>query len=118
MRNDENVMYRKNEPMISICRGYNFIIRLGEWNSATNVEPYIDASPSAISIHPNFNAQNLHNDIAVVRLSKNIATSSYANINTACLPTHIPAAGTRYPLKKLLFVPFPYLRYLNVITIM
>ncbi|XP_033217012.1 trypsin-3-like [Belonocnema kinseyi] len=75
--------------------GYNFIIRLGEWNSATNVEPYIDASPSAVSIHPNFNAQNLHNDIAVVRLDKNIAIASYANINTACLPTNNPTAGTR-----------------------
>ena len=79
-----------------IYRNNNFKIRLGDWNSATNSEPIVDLIPISTVIHPNYNAQNLYNDIAVIRLSRSIPLSTYSNINTACLPTSIPSAGTRF----------------------
>lgn len=75
----------------------NLILRMGEWDgTATNEpNPYRDFTPASVTIHPNFNSQNLHNDIALIRLSSSVSVSTNPNINTACLPTTVPATGTR-----------------------
>lgn len=49
-----------------------------------------------ISLHSDFNSANLQNDVAIITLSDTVPISDYPNINTACFPTAVPAAGTRY----------------------
>lgn len=75
----------------------NFKLRLGEWEAqaVTEQNPYVEFRPKALAMHPNFNAQNLQNDIALVRLNGTAPVATAPNINTACLPTMMPATGTR-----------------------
>ncbi|CAL1676066.1 unnamed protein product [Lasius platythorax] len=71
--------------------------RLGAWNdqASTGPYPYRDISISRVTIHPQYNSQNLYNDIAVLRLSSAAPIATSPNINTACLPSAAVAAGTR-----------------------
>lgn len=73
-------------------------MRLGEWDAQNNVEPnpVVDIAVSKVTIHPQFNSQNLQNDVAVLKLSSAAPIGANPNVNTACLPTGTPAAGTRY----------------------
>ncbi|XP_011505633.1 PREDICTED: trypsin-3-like [Ceratosolen solmsi marchali] len=73
------------------------LVRLGEWNTQNNNEPYpsINLNVAKIIIHPSFNANNLENDVAVVKLNGMAPIASYPNINTACKPLKPPAIGTR-----------------------
>ncbi|GIY81526.1 serine proteinase stubble [Caerostris extrusa] len=64
----------------------NLIIRLGEWDTQVTNEflPHEDYSAEDIMIHPDYKINNLHNDIAVVRLNRTVAFKPH--IDTACLP--------------------------------
>ncbi|KAK7020157.1 CLIP domain-containing serine protease [Halocaridina rubra] len=72
-------------------------IRLGEWKVDKEDEPlsHKDFDIDEIKIHPNFNPDNLHNDIALIKLKTSV-TFQY-HINTLCLPeSNQPVApGTR-----------------------
>ncbi|CAL7937658.1 unnamed protein product [Xylocopa violacea] len=72
-------------------------VRLGDWNAASTTESYptLEYSVKRLSIHPQFNSNNLQNDVAVITLNDTVPISSSPNINTACLPTGVPAARTR-----------------------
>lgn len=82
-------------------------MRLGEWDGQSTNEPYPyqDYSIKKISIHPELNSLNLQNDVAVITLNNTVPISSSPNINTACFPTAIPAANTKY-IKKSFNVNF------------
>ncbi|CAL4201714.1 unnamed protein product, partial [Meganyctiphanes norvegica] len=66
---------------------YDFKVRLGEWqvNTFDEPKPYLDVDVSAISIHPQFNPQNVHNDIAVLQLVQPVEFQYH--INSICLPS-------------------------------
>lgn len=72
--------------------------RLGEWNAQATTEPnpYVEISVSKVTLHFQYNSQNLENDIAVLKLSSVAPIAISPNINTACLPTAATAAGTRH----------------------
>ncbi|XP_032672431.1 phenoloxidase-activating factor 2-like isoform X2 [Odontomachus brunneus] len=80
-----------------VCCGNSIKARLGEWDaqSTTEPDPYVDISVSRVTLHPQYNSQNLQNDIAVLKLSSAAPISTSPNINTACLPSAEPAPGTR-----------------------
>ncbi|XP_015124179.1 phenoloxidase-activating factor 2 [Diachasma alloeum] len=75
----------------------NFKLRLGDWDGKATVEPnpYVEFRPLSIGIHPNFKADTLQNDVAVIRLNGMAPIATAPNINTACLPTAMIATGTR-----------------------
>ncbi|XP_043268687.1 phenoloxidase-activating factor 2-like [Venturia canescens] len=75
----------------------NFIVRLGEWDGQKTNEPnaYQDYTPAQVITHPNYNSGNYQNDISIIRLNKSVPIASSPNINTACLASAVPAAGTR-----------------------
>lgn len=71
--------------------------RLGAWDIQKNTGPYpyVDISISKVTLNPQYNSQNLQNDIAVLQLSSAAPIATSPNINTACLPSAAVAAGTR-----------------------
>lgn len=75
----------------------DFKVRLGEWQVDKYDEPlnYIDVDIAALYVHPNFDASNLHNDIAVIELAAPVVPQYH--INTICIPRpgQLPAVGTR-----------------------
>ncbi|XP_043468782.1 phenoloxidase-activating factor 2-like [Leptopilina heterotoma] len=73
----------------------NFRIRLGLWSLSANSYPYFEANPIFYQLHGNFNRNTLQNDIAVIQIDRAIPFANYVSINSACLPTSVPAAGTR-----------------------
>ncbi|XP_051155677.1 phenoloxidase-activating factor 2-like isoform X2 [Leptopilina boulardi] len=73
----------------------NFRVRLGLWTLSASTYPYFEAYPLFTDIQTYFNPNTLQNDIAIIQLDRAIPFSNYVSINTACLPTTIPAAGTR-----------------------
>lgn len=79
------------------CRNGGIKARLGEWDAQVTTEPnpYVEISISKITVHPQYNSQNLQNDIAVLKLCSAAPISS-PNINTACLPSGAVSAGTRH----------------------
>ncbi|XP_071520815.1 phenoloxidase-activating factor 2-like [Panulirus ornatus] len=64
----------------------DFQVRLGEWKVNSYDEPgqYYDIGVESITIHPDFNNGNLHNDIAVIKLVAPVHFTYH--INTVCLP--------------------------------
>ncbi|KAG8201919.1 hypothetical protein JTE90_027396 [Oedothorax gibbosus] len=64
----------------------SMVIRLGEWDTQNTDEfmPHEDYGVEEIKIHPSYKKNNLFNDIAVVRLNKDVKFKP--NIDTACLP--------------------------------
>lgn len=72
--------------------------RLGEWNAQATTEPnpFVEISISRVTLHSNYNSNNLQNDIALLKLSSAAPIATSPNINTACVPTAAVAAGTRY----------------------
>lgn len=75
----------------------SYKIRLGEWNAAVITEPIPaeDVTVTNAFIHPSFNAMNLQNDIAVLRLSRDIDLTQKSTIATICLPTLTSYVGQR-----------------------
>ncbi|XP_046431660.1 phenoloxidase-activating factor 2 isoform X1 [Neodiprion fabricii] len=74
-----------------------FKVRLGEWDAQSLSEqyPYQEYNVAKVFVHPSFNAQNLQNDVAIIRLSSTVPISSSPGISTICPPTGMPAAQTR-----------------------
>jgi len=62
-------------------------VRFGEWNAQDDSEPYknVEIEVARVDIHPNFNAENLQNDVAIIKLAQPIDTSA-PHIKTVCLP--------------------------------
>lgn len=69
--------------------GVQLRVRLGEWDASNTREP-LPAQEQVVSrifIHPNFNPNNLKNDVAILRLTTPINLGQYPTISTICLPT-------------------------------
>lgn len=64
----------------------SMVVRLGEWDTQTTNEfmKHEDFDVEEIMIHPQFNERNLFNDIAVVRLARDVVFKPH--IDSACLP--------------------------------
>lgn len=77
-------------------RNNNFRVRLGLWSLSVNSYPYFEAYPIFTQVHGYFNKNTLQNDIAIIQIDRAIPFANYVSINSACLPTSIPAAGTRF----------------------
>lgn len=62
------------------------LIRAGEWDTQTKDEPFPhqDRQVAEILIHPNFQRNNLFNDIALLFLKSPV--DMIENVNTICLP--------------------------------
>lgn len=63
---------------------------MGEWNAAGDTEPLRvqEFTVAKIFINSNFNAANLRNDIAVLRLATPVPLGSSPAITTGCLPVN------------------------------
>uniref|UniRef100_A0A182J0I2 Uncharacterized protein n=1 Tax=Anopheles atroparvus TaxID=41427 RepID=A0A182J0I2_ANOAO len=63
-------------------------VRLGEWDAASTSEPLPvqEYTVTRYFVHPNFNAANLRNDIAILRLSGTVNLGTTPTIATGCLP--------------------------------
>lgn len=61
-------------------------VRLGEWKVSSFDEalPYVDRNVHSVYIHPEFNAKNVHNDIAILELTEPVEYQYH--INSICLP--------------------------------
>lgn len=62
---------------------------MGEWDASSTTEP-IPAEDVAIAnvyIHPNFNPNNLYNDVAILKLATPVSLTSKSTVGTICLPT-------------------------------
>lgn len=70
---------------------------MGEWNAAGDTEPLPaqEFLVRKIFIHPSFNPNNLHNDVAVLRLAVPVPLGQFPTITTACLPVS-SLVGQRY----------------------
>ncbi|KAM7360357.1 inactive CLIP domain-containing serine protease A3 [Cochliomyia hominivorax] len=67
----------------------SFKVRLGEWDAANTAEPIPaqDVMVSNIFIHPNFNKDNLQNDVAILKLATPVPLTTKSTVGTVCLPT-------------------------------
>lgn len=72
-------------------------VRMGEWNAAAATEPLPaqEFGVAKIFIHPNFNPNNLMNDVAILRLAVPVPLGQFPTITTACLPVS-SFVGQRY----------------------
>jgi len=63
-------------------------VRFGEWNAKDDDEPFknIEIEVERIDIHPEFNPDNLYNDIAVIKLAQPLDVNAYPHIKPVCLP--------------------------------
>ncbi|XP_060534721.1 uncharacterized protein LOC132707072 [Cylas formicarius] len=67
---------------------FDLRVRLGEWDVNHDVEfyPYIERDVAALTVHPEFYAGTLYNDLAVLRMDKPVDWSKHPHISPACLP--------------------------------
>ncbi|KAF7270783.1 hypothetical protein GWI33_016288 [Rhynchophorus ferrugineus] len=67
---------------------FDLRVRLGEWDVNHDVEfyPYIERDVAALTVHPEFYAGTLYNDIAILRMSSPVDWSKHPHISPACLP--------------------------------
>ena len=77
---------------LSVCsyNGPELRVRLGEWDVNHDVEfyPYVERDVSRVTVHPEFYAGTLANDIAILRLAGSALDLSRApHISPACLPS-------------------------------
>lgn len=63
-------------------------MRLGEWDVNHDVEfyPYIERDIASVTVHPEFYAGTLANDIAILRMSTPVDWTKHPHISPACLP--------------------------------
>lgn len=64
-------------------------VRLGVW-AATGIGAPIPAEDFLIAniyIHPNFNKNNLQNNVAILKLANPVSLTAKSTIGTVCLPT-------------------------------
>uniref|UniRef100_A0AAR5PZF9 Phenoloxidase-activating factor 2 n=1 Tax=Dendroctonus ponderosae TaxID=77166 RepID=A0AAR5PZF9_DENPD len=67
---------------------FDLRVRLGEWDVNHDVEfyPYIERDIASLTVHPEFYAGTLANDIAVLRMSTPVDWTKHPHISPACLP--------------------------------
>lgn len=72
-------------------------VRMGEWNSGGSSEPLPaqEFIVSRVTIHPNYNAANLKNDVAILRLATPVPLGNNPVIASGCLPA-TSFVGSRY----------------------
>lgn len=82
--------------MIIFLRVSSFKIRLGEWDASGTNEPIPSEEflISRISIHPNFNSNNLQNNVAILKMATRVSLATRSTIGTVCLPT-VPFVNQR-----------------------
>ncbi|XP_062714534.1 phenoloxidase-activating factor 2 isoform X2 [Aedes albopictus] len=63
-------------------------VRMGEWDASAASEPFaaLEYTVTKFFVHPSYNAANLQNDIAMLRLSAVVPLGVTPTITTACLP--------------------------------
>ncbi|CAG2059273.1 unnamed protein product, partial [Timema podura] len=77
-------------------------VRLGEWNTnkATEAYRYQEFGIARILIHPQYNNENLHYDIALITLSSAAPLGVHPHINSVCIaPTGTDFTGKRWTFK-------------------
>lgn len=79
-------------------------VRLGDWDAASETEPIRpqEYAVSRIIIHPSFNAGNLKNDVAILKLATPVQLGTTPTITTACLPATV-FTGSRFVTRLLFF---------------
>ncbi|XP_066138915.1 uncharacterized protein [Euwallacea fornicatus] len=67
---------------------YDLRVRLGEWDVNHDVEfyPYIERDIATLTVHPEFYAGTLANDIAILRMNTPVDWTKHPHISPACLP--------------------------------
>uniref|UniRef100_A0A1I8PUD1 Phenoloxidase-activating factor 2 n=1 Tax=Stomoxys calcitrans TaxID=35570 RepID=A0A1I8PUD1_STOCA len=67
----------------------SFKVRVGEWDAASTAEPIpaLDVMVSNVFIHPNYNSNNLQNNVAVLKLATPVSLTSRSTVGTICLPS-------------------------------
>ncbi|XP_008544250.1 uncharacterized protein LOC103568970 isoform X2 [Microplitis demolitor] len=78
--------------------GHDLRARLGEWDVNHDVEfyPYIERDIVSITVHPEFYAGTLYNDIAILKLDHDVDFEKNPHISPACLPDrHDDFTGAR-----------------------
>lgn len=60
---------------------------MGDWDTSSQNEqlPYMEFKVLFTIVHENYTASNLKNNIAILRLEKNVPLGRYPTIATACL---------------------------------
>ena len=75
------------------------VVRLGDWDVNSQLEPFLhqDVLAEEIFLHERFFAGSLHNDLALLRLSRPVDWSSLPQVSPVCLPPagQLPAPGLR-----------------------
>lgn len=66
-----------------------FRARLGEWDSAQNIEPLpvIDMDVTKVVIHPQYSPKNLRFDLAILFLDRPVELGASPTIAHICLPS-------------------------------
>lgn len=67
----------------------SFKVRVGEWDASGTAEPIPaqDVTVSNVFLHPNFNKDNLQNDVAILKLATPVSLTAKSTVGTVCLPT-------------------------------
>ncbi|XP_005178152.2 phenoloxidase-activating factor 2 [Musca domestica] len=67
----------------------SYKVRIGEWDAASTNEPIPaqDVMVANVFIHPNYNKDNLQNDVALLKLATPVSLTSKSTVGTICLPT-------------------------------
>jgi len=67
---------------------HELLVRIGDWDVNSNLEPYPhkDMDVSDIFIHERFFAGTLHNDIALIRLTRPLSWNNMPHVAPVCLP--------------------------------
>ncbi|KAL0113896.1 hypothetical protein PUN28_011317 [Cardiocondyla obscurior] len=82
---------------VASYRGGDIKVRLGAWDlsaATNNAYPPVEISVAKVTANEYYDPVTLRNDVAVLKLSSAAPIATSLNINTACLPTAAPAAGT------------------------
>jgi len=63
-------------------------VRLGDWDIKADVEPFknIKIPVKSVKVHPSYNQNILHNDLALLTLDSPVNIGEHPHINSACLP--------------------------------
>ncbi len=80
-------------------------IRLGEWNIRSHSEPYPheDYELESKHVHPEYNPKNFRNDIAMVRLAKDVHFKEH--ILPVCLPSYHQVVETNFIFLNFFHLP-------------
>lgn len=72
-------------------------VRLGEWDASSTTEPIAaqEFPVARIFVNPSFNAANVRNSIAILRLSSAVPLGQTPTITYGCLPSGPIVSGTR-----------------------